>query len=359
MTASLVAHKITNVIFGCEGLSLSDAECDFFKDIKPAGFIFFKRNVANPSQFSALVAQCKAIVGERPALFLIDQEGGRVQRLQSPHWRHYPPIGSFGELYEALPNERSKILRALELNTRLLAVDLRLLGLNVNCLPLLDVPTSDGDNIIGDRAFSSNVDTITMLGKIVTAGLQAEGVLPVIKHIPGHGRATVDSHKSLPVVNTSLDDLTDSDFKAFTPFAQEALAMTAHVTYAAIDASEPATFSKTIIENIIREQIGFSGLLMSDDLSMNALKGGFSERARKTNAAGVDLLLHCNGNMAEMQAIAAEALGLTKTQCSKLNNAINALPHEHSSRQDLEDEYDALTARLAVMLKENNKGLGQ
>ena len=358
MTSSTMPHGISptgisNVIYGCEGLVLSPAEVAFFTDVSPTGFIFFKRNVANPVQFKALVAQCRKIVGDRPALFLIDQEGGRVERLQPPYWRHSPPMGAFGTAYETLADDRDLVEEALTLNTRLLAVDLRELGLNVNCLPLLDVPIAGADDIIGDRAFSADVDTITHLGAVVCAALKDEGVLPVIKHIPGHGRGGVDSHKALPVVDASLDELTNTDFKAFVPFANEALAMTAHITYSAIDADQPATFSKTIVEDIIRGQMGFSGLIMSDDLSMGALEGSFAERAVKSQAAGVDLLLHCNGDMAEMQAIATKTKALDEAQYQKLESATQDLPQAYSDRDKLEAELDLLMKRISKKLKES------
>jgi beta-N-acetylhexosaminidase len=355
MTVSTSPHSIANVIYGCAGLKLSSREAAFFKQVSPAGFIFFKRNVANPGQFKALVSACRDTVNSRPALFLIDQEGGRVERLQPPYWRHAPSMGSFGHAYEMLGDEHKLVEEALSLNTRLLAIDLRHLGLNVNCLPLLDVPIMGADNIIGDRVFCENIDTITHLGAIVCAALRFEGVLPVIKHIPGHGRGSVDSHKALPVVDTPLEQLIASDFKAFRPFRDEALAMTAHIRYSAIDASEPATFSKIIVEDIIRTHMGFNGLLMSDDLSMGALKGSFALRAKKTMAAGVDLLLHCNGDFQEMQEIAENVKPLDKQQFEKLFLATNALPIAFSNRTIIEAELDSLLKKISKKLKNKIK----
>lgn len=337
--------SISNVIFGVSGLTLSAEERDFFKEIQPTGFIFFKRNIENPAQFLQLTSACRDIAGDRPTLMLIDQEGGRVQRLTPPFWRHFPPMGSFGAMVEAHADLQGLVLEALRLNTRLLAVDLRLMGLNVNCLPLLDVPVVGSDNIIGDRAFSNQISTIVKLGQVVVKALKIEGVLPVIKHIPGHGRARVDSHQDLPIVDEPLEILEESDFKAFKPFATEALAMTAHVTYSAL-ANSPATFSKRIIQDIIRQNIGFQGLIMSDDLSMGALQGSFSERAQKTNRAGVDLLLHCNGEMAEMQEIAKEAQILDDNQYEKLENATNKLNPEFSDRATLEQDYEAVLKQI-------------
>lgn len=352
MTTSSLPFGISNVIFGCEGTSLSPKEIAFFKDVSPTGFIFFKRNIDNPKQFKALVDQCRQITANRPALFLIDQEGGRVERMQPPFWRHSPPMGAFGFAYESLPNDQDLVAAALTLNTRLLAADLRDMGLNVNCLPLLDVPIAGADDIIGDRAFSENVTTIITLGKIVCDALKAEGVLPVIKHIPGHGRGGVDSHKALPIVDTSLSDLEGSDFKAFKPFSDQALAMTAHITYSAIDADQPATFSKTIINDIIRGRMGFSGLIMSDDLSMGALAGSFAERADKSIAAGVDLLLHCNGDGQEMQDIAKHTKPLEPSQFEKLETATKSLPQAYSDRNVLEAELDLLLKTIRKKLKQ-------
>lgn len=287
-------------ILGCAGTTLTAEEVAFFRDVKPWGFILFKRNIADPEQVRALTAALRATVGRDDAPILIDQEGGRVARLQPPHWRIYPPGRAYGELVANDPLTAREITR---LGSRLIAHDLRAIGINVDCVPVLDVPDPQGHEIIGDRAYGDTPDQVATLGRAAAEGLLAGGVLPIIKHIPGHGRALSDSHLELPVVKAKLLELEIRDFAPFRVLSDMPMAMTAHVVYTAIDRRRPATTSKKAIKKIIRESIGFDGLLMSDDLSMKALSGDFKQRAKDSLSAGCDVVLHCNGDMAEMKAV--------------------------------------------------------
>ena len=286
-------------IFGCAGPELTAEEDAFFRDVKPWGFILFKRNVEHSAQVKALTAALRETVDRADAPVLIDQEGGRVQRLGPPHWPKYPAGRAYAELAANDPLTGRAVAR---LGARLIAEDLRQIGINVDCAPVLDVPTKGAHDIIGDRAYGQTVEGIAALGRAFAEGLIAGGVLPVIKHIPGHGRATADSHLDLPVVETPRDEL-EADFEPFRMLSDMPMAMTAHVVYSAIDAKRPATTSPAAIR-LIREDLGFSGLIMSDDLSMKALKGDFASRARRSLAVGCDVVLHCNGDMAEMTAVA-------------------------------------------------------
>ena len=292
--------SISAAILGCAGTTLTAEEAAFFRDVKPWGFILFKRNIADPNQVRALTAALRATVGRPDAPILIDQEGGRVARLQAPHWRKYPPGRAYGDLVANDPLVAREITR---LGARLIAHDLTSLGINVDCVPVLDVPDPQGHEIIGDRAYGDTPEQVATLGRAAAEGLLAGGVLPIIKHIPGHGRAMADSHLELPVVKAKLAELDARDFAPFRVLSDMPMAMTAHVVYTAIDRSRPATTSKKAIKKIIRESIGFDGLLMSDDLSMKALSGDFRQRAKDSLAAGCDVVLHCNGDMAEMKAV--------------------------------------------------------
>ncbi|MDP1618630.1 beta-N-acetylhexosaminidase [Phenylobacterium sp.] len=294
--------SIRACIFGCAGLELTADEAAFFADVKPWGFILFKRNVDSPAQVRRLVDALRESVGREDAPILIDQEGGRVQRLGPPHWPAYPPGRAYGELAGNDPLLRREITR---LGARLMAHDLAELGINADCVPVLDVPQAGAHDVIGDRAYGKTAQEVALLGRAAAEGLIAGGVLPIIKHIPGHGRATADSHLDLPVVDAGLDELEAVDFEPFRTLSDMPMAMTAHVVYSAIDPKRPATTSRKAIKHVIRESIGFQGLLMSDDLSMKALSGDFKDRTRASLAAGCDVVLHCNGDMAEMAPIAA------------------------------------------------------
>jgi beta-N-acetylhexosaminidase len=288
------------LITDATGLVLTAEERAFFRAADPWGFIVFKRNVGTPEQLRALVASMRDAVG-RNAPVLVDQEGGRVQRLSPPHWPSYPPGAHYGALYD---RDRAAGLRAAFLGARLIAHDLHAVGIDVDCLPLADVPVSEADPVIGNRAYGTTPDKVAAIGGAVAEGLLAGGVLPVLKHLPGHGRATADSHLALPVVGTDRATLEATDFAAFRPLAKLPLGMTAHVVFTAIDPVAPATTSVTMVREVIRSLIGFDGLLMSDDLSMNALSGTLSERARASLAAGCDVVLHCNGSLDERRETA-------------------------------------------------------
>jgi beta-N-acetylhexosaminidase len=292
--------SISAAILGCAGTTLTAEEAAFFRDLKPWGFILFKRNIADPNQVRALTTALRETVGRPDAPILIDQEGGRVARLQPPHWKKYPPGRAYGELVANDPLVAREITR---LGARLIAHDLLDLGINVDCVPVLDVPDPQGHEIIGDRAYGDTPEQVATLGRAAAEGLLAGGVLPIIKHIPGHGRAMSDSHLELPVVKAKLAELDARDFAPFRVLSDMPMAMTAHVVYTAIDRNRPATTSRKAIKKIIRESIGFDGLLMSDDLSMKALSGDFRQRAKDSLAAGCDVVLHCNGDMAEMKAV--------------------------------------------------------
>lgn len=303
------------VIFGCAGLRLTDAERRFFANADPLGFILFARNVETPDQVRALVRDLRKTVSRADAPILIDQEGGRVQRLRPPHWRDAPPAASFARIAE---EDETRACLAAKLNARLIADELFDLGITVDCAPVLDVPVPGAHDIIGDRAYGDTPKRIAALGRAVAEGLIAGGVLPIIKHIPGHGRAMADSHLALPVVDAPLAVLTESDFAAFRLLVDMPWAMTAHVVYAAIDPERPATLSSKVITDIIRGLIGFDGVLISDDLSMKALGGAYQDRAKAALAAGCDLVLHCNGDMAEMRAVAEGTAQLTPESHKRL-----------------------------------------
>jgi beta-N-acetylhexosaminidase len=305
-------------ITGVAGTTLTAAERAFLGEAEPWGFILFARNVASPEQVRALVAEMRTAVG-RDAPVLIDQEGGRVQRLAPPHWPSYPPGADYGRLFD---QDQESGIAAARLGARLIAADLAELGIDVDCLPLADVPVAGADPIIGDRAYGATPEKVAALAGAVAAGLRDGGVLPVLKHLPGHGRANADSHAALPVVATERAVLERTDFAAFAPLAALPLGMTAHVVYAAFDPDAPATTSPTIIREVIRGAIGFGGLLMSDDVSMHALSGPIRARARAALAAGCDVVLHCNGDRAEMEAVAAEAPALAGRAAERAQAAL-------------------------------------
>jgi len=309
-------------ILGCSATALTDAERGFFRDADPWGFILFRRNVESPDQVRRLVDAFRASVGRADAPVLIDQEGGRVQRLRPPHWPAYPPGRAYGELPPADRREMAW------LGARLIANDLHALGVTVDCLPVLDVPSPGAHDVIGDRAYASEPGETASLGRAAAEGLIAGGVLPVVKHIPGHGRAGVDSHKRLPMVDATLADLEARDFAPFRALADMPMAMTAHVVYRALDRACPATTSALVIAEIIRGAIGFQGLLISDDLSMEALKGGLAERTAAALAAGCDVALHCNGDAEEMTGVVAAAPPLAGQALARAVAALARLPDE-------------------------------
>lgn len=307
-------------ITGLSGTALNTAERHFVQEANPWGLILFKRNVTTPDALRRLIGEFRAVVG-RQAPVLIDQEGGRVQRLGPPHWQPYPPGAAYGAAFD---RNRDAGLRAAWLGGRLIANDLAELGIDVDCAPVADVPAAGADPVIGDRAYGGDPAKVAVLAGAFANGLAAGGVLPVLKHLPGHGRATADSHQRLPIVAADRATLDATDFAAFRPLCGLPLGMTAHVVFTAIDPVAPATTSANIVKHVIRDSIGFTGLLMSDDISMGALSGSLSERARAAIAAGCDLVLHCNGVLPEMREIAAEAPALAGAAARRAGAALSA-----------------------------------
>ena len=306
------------VVFGCAGETLTDAERDLFRDADPLGFILFARNIQSPDQVRRLTGDLRAAVGRDDAIVMIDQEGGRVRRLRPPHWTDYPAMRPFGDKALANPGEA---VACVELNYRLIAGDLRALGIDVNCAPVLDLPAPDGHEIIGDRAFSDDPGIISRLGQAVCDGLTGGGVMPVIKHIPGHGRANADSHLELPRVDTPLKILTETDFAPFRALRDAPAGMTAHIVYEAIDPENPGSSSVDVVHGIIRDAIGFDGLLFSDDVCMKALSGPIGSRVVSVLDAGCDVALHCDGYFDDMVAIAENCPVLRPESVQRLNAA--------------------------------------
>jgi beta-N-acetylhexosaminidase len=333
-------------ITGIAGLELSAAEREFIIGERPWGFILFKRNIDTPSQVTHLVRELRATSGNPQAPVLIDQEGGRVQRLGPPNWPIYPAGAVFGTLYDVDP---ALGLDAARLSARLIADDLIQLGVTVDCLPLADVPVEGADAVIGNRAYGTDPKTVAAIARAVTDGLEQGGVLPVLKHIPGHGRATADTHFKLPEVDTSEKELERTDFAAFQPLADLPMAMTAHVVFSALDPAHPATTSATIISQVIRGAIGFQGLLMSDDVSMNALAGSLAERTRAIFNAGCDMVLHCNGNLDEMRDVARETPELSGKALQRANRALASRKSPQPfDRQAARARLDALIERAGM-----------
>ena len=330
-------------ITGVSGTELTAAEREFIRAERPWGFILFKRNVEAPAQVAALVEELRAAAGTVDAPVLIDQEGGRVQRLGPPHWPVYPPGAIFSTLYDA---DSALGLTAARLSARLIASDLTDLGITVDCLPLADVPVPGADAVIGNRAYGTEPGKVAAIARAVTEGLEQGGVLPVLKHIPGHGRATADTHFKLPTVDAPRDELDRTDFAAFKPLADLPMAMTAHVVFSAVDPAHPATTSATMITQVIRGVIGFQGLLMSDDVSMNALSGNIAERTRAIFAAGCDMALHCNGNIEEMREVAGQTPELSGTALARAKAALaSRKAPQPFDRVAARAELDALIAR--------------
>jgi beta-N-acetylhexosaminidase len=310
-------------ITGCSGLFLTPEETKFMTAHQPWGLILFKRNCQTPDQLRELTESFRAAVGRKDAPVFIDQEGGRVQRLspQSGPWRQYPSARSYGKLFENCP---LLALRATRHVGRLMAEDLMDAGITANCLPVLDVPQPSGHDVIGNRAYALRNDQIMIIARAHTAGLMDGGVMPVMKHIPGHGRAEVDSHLSLPIVKATRAELEQVDFPPFAALADLPMAMTAHVVYTALDADNPCTTSRKIISGVIRKLIGFRGLLMTDDLSMKALSGTNKQKIDKSLAAGCDIILHCNGVLSEMEDVAAHVGELSGKSMQRAKMALKS-----------------------------------
>jgi beta-N-acetylhexosaminidase len=319
------------LITGLAGLAISANERAFLREAQPWGMIVFKRNVSTPQQVSALAASFRDIVGWQ-APILVDQEGGRVQRFGPPHWPAYPPGACYGNLYDREPAAGTAAAR---LAGHLIASDLASIGVDVDCLPIADVPAADGDPVIGDRAYGSEPGKVAAIAGAIAKGLMAGGVLPVLKHLPGHGRATADSHHRLPTVDTDRETLESTDFAAFRPLAGLPLGMTAHVVFSSIDPVAPATTSVKMVRDVIRGFIGFRGLLMSDDISMGALSGTLAERSTAALAAGCDVVLHCNGDLAEMSAVAGVVPELQGQAAERADKALaqRTAPEEFDVKQ--------------------------
>jgi len=334
------------LITGVSGPELNAAEREFIRAQRPWGFILFKRNIETPGQVAYLITEMRNELAWPDAPVLIDQEGGRVQRLGPPHWPIYPAGAVFGRLYDLDP---ALGLSAARLSGRLIAADLSDLGVSVDCLPLADVPVTGANAVIGDRAYGTKPGKVAAIARAVTEGLEQGGILPVLKHIPGHGRATADTHFGLPVVETPKAELERTDFAAFQKLADLPMAMTAHVVFSALDPALPATTSATIIEQVIRGVIGFQGLLMSDDLSMSALAGSMAERTRAVFASGCDMVLHCNGKIAEMAEVARETPELSGKALERAGRALaSRKAPQPFDRLKARAELDALVDRAGA-----------
>ena len=302
-------------IFGCEGPALGDAERAFFAETAPWGFILFARNVETPDQLRRLTGDLRDAVG-RDAPIFVDQEGGRVQRLRAPYWREWlPPLDTVEAAGPQAP-------LAMYLRARLIAAELHAVGIDGNCAPTVDIAGPLTHPFLRNRCYGSDLDTVVAVARAVAKGLLDGGVLPVMKHMPGHGRAMIDTHLDLPRVTDAAEDLLRSDFAAFRALADLPLGMTAHIVFSAYD-DQPATCSAPMIR-VIRDQIGFGGLLMTDDLSMQALSGTIGERAAASRRAGCDVMLHCNGNLGEMQAVAAASGALAGAALARAEAALAA-----------------------------------
>lgn len=330
------------MILGCSGLTLTLEEIALYKAEQPWGFILFGRNIGDAQQITDLVASMREAVGRPDAPVLIDQEGGRVQRIRPPILQSYPNAQALGAIYL---RDREQGLRAAWLMSRLHAFDLMRFGINVDCLPVLDVPVEGASNVIGNRAYGFDPKMVSEMGQAAADGLKAGGMLPVMKHIPGHGRGMVDSHHELPVVDVPLDDLDVHDFVPFRALNKELMGMSAHLVFNAIDPERPATTSRKVIDEIIRGRIGFDGLLMSDDSSMNALKGTLGERAANIVAGGCDIVLHCNGVMSEMLQVVKEVPPLTGRSLERAKAVEAGFPAaDDADEASLRDEFNAMLA---------------
>ncbi|MCL3882837.1 glycoside hydrolase family 3 N-terminal domain-containing protein [Marivita sp. GX14005] len=325
-------------IFGCDGARLSPDERAFFADANPFGFILFDRNLETPDQIRALTSDLRAALG-RDAPILIDQEGGRVQRLRPPLARDWlPPLDHVERLG---PNAAE----GMALRYTIIAAELRALGIDVNCAPMLDVARPETHPFLRNRCYGSDVDTVIRIGRAVADGLLAGGAAPVLKHLPGHGRAQMDSHLDLPRIDAPAEVLASTDFAAFRPFADLTMGMTAHLVYSALGETEPATTSPSMIARI-RRDLGFGGLLMTDDISMQALTGTIPERGAAALAAGCDLVLHCNGDLAERVALMARIGSMSEAGQIRAEAALRARP------QPAQVDISACAAKLAALEQE-------
>jgi beta-N-acetylhexosaminidase len=328
---------LSATILGCEGPRLSPDEARFFSEVQPWGFILFARNIEDPVQVLALTSDLRAAVG-RDAPILIDQEGGRVQRMRPPHWRQWRP--ALDQMAQAGP---LRAARAMRLRARMIAHELRGVGIDVNCMPLADVARDTTHPVLKNRLYGTEPDTVIGAGRAVADGLLSGGVLPVLKHLPGYGLGEVDSHKTLPRVTAPLEELRRVDFAAFRPLVHLPLGMTAHIVYEALEDDLPATLSPAMVA-MIRDEIGFQGALMTDDLSMGALPGPLGERADRARRAGCDLILHCNGERPEMEEVVGRSGTLAGASLARTEAALAA--RRHPEPLDIE----AAEAELADLL---------
>ncbi len=324
---------MTNAIYGFSGHKLTEVEITFFKEVQPCGYILFKRNIDTPSQLQELTTELKEITGNADLLILIDQEGGRVRRLKPPHFRECKPTGDYAILAE---KDFAKALKAVELNHYLLGIELSRHGINVDCAPVADLRFDWAHDIVGDRSFGHDPESVSKLCQAAIKGLNNAGVIEVIKHIPGHGRALADSHLELPRVTTPLAELEQTDFVVFKNLHDANFAMTAHIIFDALDGNNSITHSAESI-NYIRNELGFSGLIISDDLSMQALSGSLQERAEKAAHAGCDILLHCNGKMGEMVEVARAASNLEENPFKQASVNLEIVSPKHYGSQSLEE----------------------
>jgi beta-N-acetylhexosaminidase len=333
------------VVVGCAGPQLTAEERVLFGVRKPLGLILFARNIVDPAQVKSLVADFRGVVGNRFAPVLIDQEGGRVARLKPPHWPVFPRGAVFGDIYARDPAAAEE---AAYLNYRWIGAELAALGIDVDCAPVADVPVEGAHDVIGDRAYGHDADTVSVVAEAVMRGLSDAGVMPVIKHIPGHGRSHTDSHLDLPVVDTSAEILECSDFLPFVALRHAPWAMTAHIVYSAYDGVLPATMSPNVINRIIRGRIGFDGVLISDDLTMKALKGAPAVTGLASLRAGCDLVLHCSGDLPEMQALFGALPAMSREAVRRVSSARNALPQPRPFTEAEQARYQSLMERVSV-----------
>lgn len=333
----------SNAIVGCASTQLSSNEIDLFADMQPWGLILFSRNLDNPTQVISLIEQAKKAMGRSELIVLIDQEGGRVSRLPQSHWRVPPAPTLFASMFSGNPDIAK---RACFLNALLTGLELKPLGINVNCAPMLDVPQASAASIISERALGDTPQQVIDLARQIITGLKRAGVAPVIKHMPGHGRALCDSHLSLPVVDAAIKELGEHDFLPFLELNNEAMAMTAHVVFNRIDERQAATTSETIIKTVMRGAIGFNGLIMTDDINMQALSGSIASRAKRSLKAGCDVVLHCSGVLEEMQELQTVLRPLTDESLLRAKQAeqIAFAPMPDTSAKMIEEELKSLLA---------------
>lgn len=330
-------------VTGVAGEQLTPDEWRFLQDARPCGLILFARNCRSPQQIRSLIDSFKDAIGRDDLFVMVDQEGGRVQRMKPPAFREIPSAGKFGALYKKNPENGCRAAKAA---AQLVAAELAAIGFNVNCVPVLDMPVEGAHDVIGERAYGRDPNTVTALGVAVAEGMMAGGVLPCMKHMPGHGRSTVDTHHNLPVIDTQLALLEKTDFEPFRRLNYLPLGMSAHVMFNAIDPEEPATTSPIVIEQVIRQRIGFDGLLFSDNSSMNALAGRIGDRINRMLTAGCDVALHCNGQFDDMLEVAANSVLLEGDAERRFHAAFEA--RKPASAFDASEAVAALDAALSM-----------